>query len=73
MRQADADEEAFTLKQLAYEELLSEEQHLELAEALSKRRFVFFTSGGHQKVGQRPKFLPHTLNDLLKEEFVRFW
>ena len=33
-RLADAGEEAFTLKQLASEELLSEEQHLELAEAL---------------------------------------
>ena len=43
MRMADADgEEAFTLKQLAREELLSEEQHLKLAEdsqwTLSKTR-----------------------------------
>ena len=54
----------FTLKQLAREELLSEEQHLELAEAL-QRRYVFFTS--HQKhQGQGLKFLPRKLNDLMK-------
>ena len=40
MRMADTDgEEAFTLKQLAREELLSEEQHLKLADALLEEEF----------------------------------
>ena len=58
---------SFTLKQLALEELLSEEQHLELAKALlnddldSSRVAQVIKN---TKVGQGLKFLPRKLNDL---------
>ena len=69
-RLADAGEEhlTFTLKQLALEELLSEEQHLELNKALLEdelhpSRIVDIIKG--RKVGQGLKFLPRKLNDLV--------
>ena len=69
-RLADAaGEEAFALKQLALEELLSEEQHLELDKALLEHeldssRIVDIIKG--TKVGQGLKFLLRKLNDLVK-------
>ena len=60
---------SFTLKQLALEGLLSEEQHLEVAEALqnddldSSRVAEFIKN---TKTGQGLKFLPRKLNDLVK-------
>ena len=71
-RKADADGEehlSFTLKQLALEELLSEEQYLELDKALlevelSSSRIVDVIKG--TKVWQGLKFLPRKLNDLAK-------
>ena len=61
-------EEAFTLKQLAREELLSEEQHLELAEAQQNDNLYSSWVGviKNTKVGQGLKFLPRKLNDLVK-------
>ena len=60
---------SFTLKQLALEELLSEEQHLELdktllEDELESSRIVDIIKG--TKVGQGIKFLPRKLNDLVK-------
>ena len=59
-RLADAEGEeqlSFTLEQLAREELLSEEQHLEVAETGVIK---------NAKVGQGLKFLPRKLNALVK-------
>ena len=67
-RLADAEgEEAFILQQLAREELLSEEQRSELAEA--KRRFVFFTSSGSAKTGTQ---IPTSQVKRSGEEFTGF-
>ena len=71
----DADgKEAFTLKQLAREEHLTEEQHLKLADALLEVKFnssrlvdvIKDTSNG-----QGFKFLPRKLADLTKN--LQIW
>ena len=59
----------FTLKQLALEELLAEEQHLELEKAplnddLDSLRVAEVIK--NTKVGERLKFLPRKLTDLVK-------
>ena len=63
-RLADAEGEehlSFTLEQLAREELLSEEQHLELAEALQNDDLY-----SSSKIPKLDKSLPRKLNDLVK-------
>ena len=67
-RLADANGEqlSFTLEQLAREELLSEEQHLELAEALQNDDLYSSRVIKNTKVRQGLKFLPRKLNDLVK-------
>ena len=59
---------AFILKQLAREELLSEEQYLKLAqigiEELTSSRLADIIK--ETKIGQGRKFLPRKLNDLTK-------
>ena len=60
---------SFTLKQFALEELLSEEQHLELAKALLNNHLYSSRVAEiikNTKVGQGLKFLPRKLNDLVK-------
>ena len=68
MRMADADgEEAFTLKQLARKEVLSEEQHLKLADALLEEEFNssrLLDIIKDMKIGQGLKLLPRKLADL---------
>ena len=72
---ADADgEEAFTLKQLAREELLSEEQHLKLADALLEEEFNYLRLVDVIKdtdIGQGLKFLPRKFADLTKN--LQIW
>ena len=76
-RLADAEGEehlSFTLKQVALEELLSEEQHLELdkvllGDELDSSRIVDVIKG--TKVGQGFKFLPRKLNELVKS--LQIW
>ena len=71
----DADgEEAFTLKQFAHEKLLSEEQHLKLADALQEEEFNSSRLVGvikDTKIGQGLKFLPRKLADLTK--YLQIW
>ena len=70
MTDAEGEEHSFfTLKQLALEELLSEEQYLELDKALLEDELDFLRIFGvikGTKVGQGLKFLPRKLNDLVK-------
>ena len=70
MRMADADgEEASTLKTLPREELLSEEQHLKLADALLIEEFnssPLVDVIKDTKIGQGLKFVPRELADLMK-------
>ena len=67
-RMADADgEEAFNLKQLAREELLSEKQHLKLADILLAEEFNssrLVDVSKDTKIGQGLKFLPRKLAEL---------
>ena len=65
---------SFTLKQLALEELLSEEQHLEhdkvlVEDELDSSRILNVIKG--TKVGQGLNILPRNLNDLVKS--LQFW
>ena len=68
MRMADADgEEAFTLKQLAREGLLSEEPHLKLDDVLLEEEFNssrLVEVIKDTKIGQGLKFLPRKLAEL---------
>ena len=72
MQMADADGEgalSFTLKRLACEELLSEEQHLKLAGALLEEEFNssrLVDVIKDTKIGQGLKFLPGKLANLRK-------
>ena len=70
-RLADAEGEeqvSFTLKQLALEERLSEEQHLELATSLQNDHLDSsrVAEVKNTKVGQGLKFLSRKLTDLVK-------
>ena len=72
---ADADgEEAFTLKQLACEQLLSEEQHLKLEDVLLEEEFnssrlVYVIK--YTKIGEGLKFLPRKLANQTKH--LQIW
>ena len=75
MWMTDADgEEAFTLKQLACKELISEEQHLKIAGALLEEEFNssrLVDVIKDTKIGQGLKFLPRKLADLMKN--LQIW
>ena len=67
-------EEDFALKQLVLEELLSEEEHLKLADALPEEEInssPLVDVIKDMKIGQGLKFLPRKLADLTKN--LQIW